>query len=309
MLALRALVRSTPRALARTSAPSLRQSLARPSALSTALLAMRNASRPGHAAFSTTVFRAASSGETDEDLSSKLDSEIQIEEELKNSEQQPASVKDFLENSPFELVDKPGQETVKLIRKFGDEEITVSFSIADVSDYESMSDDHALADEDLGEGGMQDANRQDHVPAAGGPRSAPAQEQMDEDEDENMDEEPSPTPINLTIVVEKPGKTTGALTIDAMAADGNVSVENVFFYEDAKVARIDTPESAQKRARSYPGPPFGSLDEDLQVLVERYLEERGINQAMSIFVTDFVDVKEQKEYMRWLSNVKKFIDA
>ncbi|PHH76296.1 hypothetical protein CDD82_4058 [Ophiocordyceps australis] len=309
MLALRALARSTPRALARTIAPSLRQSLARPRTLSAGPLAMRHTSMPSHAAFSTTVFRAASSSETDEDLSCKLDSELQIEEELRNGEQQPTSVKDFLENSPFELVDKPGQDTVKLVRKFGDEQITVSFSIADISDYESMPDDPALSDEELGEGDMQNPNRQNQVPLSGGARSAPAQEQMEEEEDEDIGEEPPSTPISLTIVVEKPGKTAGALTIDAMAADGNVSVENVFFYDDAKLAKVDTPESAQKRARTYPGPPFGSLDEDLQVLVERYLEERGINQAMSIFVADFADVKEQKEYTRWLGNVKKFIDA
>ena len=37
------------------------------------------------------------------------------------NEQQPASVKDFLDNSPFELIDTAGQEVVKLTRSFGDE--------------------------------------------------------------------------------------------------------------------------------------------------------------------------------------------
>lgn len=126
---------------------------------------------------------------------------------------------------------------------------------------------------------------------------------MDELDDE------AAAPINLSIVVEKPGKTAGALNIDATAQDGNIVVENMFFYEDAKVAKVDSPESAQKRADVYPGPPFGSLDEDLQVLMERFLEERGITQAMAVFVPDYVDVKEQKEYLRWLNNVKTFVDA
>jgi complement component 1 Q subcomponent-binding protein len=60
---------------------------------------------------------------------------------------------------------------------------------------------------------------------------------------------------------------------------------------------------------TYPGPPFGSLDEDLQILMERYLEERGITQALAIFAPDYMDFKEQKEYMAWLKNVKGFIDA
>ena len=73
------------------------------------------------AAFSSTAGRRAADGETDDELSAKLESEIQIEEDMKASEQQPASVKDFLDNSPFELIDTPGQEVVKLSRSFGDE--------------------------------------------------------------------------------------------------------------------------------------------------------------------------------------------
>lgn len=83
----------------------------------------------------------------------------------------------------------------------------------------------------------------------------------------------------------------------------------MFFYEDATVARIDSPEAAQKRADVYPGPPFGSLDEDLQVLMERFLEERGINETLAAFVPDYVDAKEQQEYLRWLKNVRAFVDA
>lgn len=133
------------------------------------------------------------------------------------------------------------------------------------------------------------------------------EEEVEESEDEHDEE--GAAPINLSIVVEKPGKSAGALNIDATAQDGTIIVENMFFYEDAKVAKIDSPEAAQKRADVYPGPPFGSLDEDLQVLMERFLEERGVTQALAVFVPDYVDVKEQKEYLRWLSNVKAFVDA
>lgn len=121
MLSIRTFARSAPRALSRMTASSLRQSAgARPSAfLKPTTAAVLNSARP--AAFSTTVGRWASEGETDEELSAKLDSEIQIEEDMKANEQEPASVKDFLANSPFELVDTPGQEVVKLVRNFGEE--------------------------------------------------------------------------------------------------------------------------------------------------------------------------------------------
>lgn len=124
MLSLRTLARSAPRAATRLSgATLLRQSaLVRPATLikTSAVSALQQ--RPAAAAsFSTTVSRKAAEGETNEELSAKLESELQIEEDMKANEQEPASIKDFLTNSAFELIDTPGQEVVKLTRSFGDE--------------------------------------------------------------------------------------------------------------------------------------------------------------------------------------------
>lgn len=65
--------------------------------------------------------RKATAGESDGELIAKLQSEIEIENELKEGDEVPISVKDFLENGPFEIEDIPGQEDVVLTRKFGDE--------------------------------------------------------------------------------------------------------------------------------------------------------------------------------------------
>lgn len=51
----------------------------------------------------------------------KLESEIQMEHEMKEDGGIPTSVKDYLENGPFEIIDIPGQEDVVLTRTFGDE--------------------------------------------------------------------------------------------------------------------------------------------------------------------------------------------
>lgn len=283
--------------MTRLTSASLRSGVARPSSLvTTRVVSVGPAAR---AAFSTTVGRRAADGETDEELSAKLESEIQIEEEMRAQEQQPASIQDFLENTPFKLLDTPGQEVVKLVRDFGDEKITVSFSIADITSYDPYSDEAALEEEEFEDAAQSPGKQAD--------TSGRPEEEIEEAEDELDDE--AAAPINLSIIVEKPGKTAGALNIDAIAQHGNIVVENLFFYEDAKVAKIESPEYAQKRADVYPGPPFGSLDEDLQVLMERFLEERGITQALAVFVPDYVDAKEQREYIRWLNQVKGFVDA
>ncbi|VUC30583.1 unnamed protein product [Clonostachys rosea] len=303
MMSARSIARSAPRVVSRIAGSSIRQfTVARPTTLLKPTVAA--ALRAAHASpFSTTTGLRASRSETDEELSVKLDSEIQIEEDMKANEQQPASVKDFLANTAFELIDTPGQEVVKLVRTFGEEKITVSFSIADITNYDPYNEDPALEDEeDFNDDVVQSTGKQ----ASGSSRSAP-EEDLEGEEEEDLED--GTAPINLSIVIEKPGKTNAALNIDATAQDGAIVVDNLFYYEDAKVARVDKPEDAQARADVYPGPPFGSLDEDLQVLMERFLEERGITQTLAVFVPDYVDVKEQREYLRWLNNVKTFVDA
>lgn len=111
----------------------------------------------------------------------------------------------------------------------------------------------------------------------------------------------------MNVIIEKAGK--GALAVETVAQDGMIVIDNVYYYKDASFAHAKTAEKAHERQELYVGPPFGNLDEDLQVLLERYLDERGINTALALFVPDYIDVKEQREYLRWLSNVKGFIEA
>lgn len=51
----------------------------------------------------------------------KIESEIQMENEMKDADPTPTSVTEYLENGPFTITDIPGQEEVILTRKFGDE--------------------------------------------------------------------------------------------------------------------------------------------------------------------------------------------
>lgn len=52
----------------------------------------------------------------------KLESEITMENEMKENEGVPTSVTDYIDNGPFDIVDVPGQEEVVLTRQFGDEQ-------------------------------------------------------------------------------------------------------------------------------------------------------------------------------------------
>jgi len=158
-------------------------------------------------------------------------------------------------------------------------------------------DDPALADEDASGAGGSASQSMGAMPNA---------EEGDDDLPGGAGAEAA-VPCQLNIVVEKPGK--GALSIAATAQDGAIMVENMHYYADASLAHGATAELDRQAQGVYPGPPFGSLDEDLQVLMERYLEERGITQALAVFVPDYMDLKEQREYVAWLNNMKGFVDA
>ena len=97
------------------------------------------------------------------------------------------------------------------------------------------------------------------------------------------------------------------MTVHATATESIFVIDNVSYDANPK----PTPETAQSEFESrsrYSGPPWQQLDEGLQLLMERYLEERGINTALAVFIPDYAELKEQKEYISWLKNLKSFVD-
>jgi len=302
MISIRAIARSTPRAASRLTSSTIRRP-ARPVSL------LQSAWRPAKsqfaAAFSTSTFRRESAGEVDDELVAKFESEIQMEQEMRDADEVPTSVKDYLENGPFEIIDIPGHEEVVLTRTYGDETIRITFTIADLSamDPEATYDDQAMGDEEDVESENINQGQQKNFKVA--PEDSIAE--SDTEGAEGEEDQGVSFPASVHIVIEKAGK--GALSVETVAQDGQIVIDNVNYYTDASYAHAKSAEKAHESRDMYAGPPFGNLDEELQVLLERYLDERGINTALALFVPDYIDMKEQKEYLRWLSNVKSFVEA
>jgi complement component 1 Q subcomponent-binding protein len=125
-------------------------------------------------------------------------------------------------------------------------------------------------------------------------RVAPADREFDDE----LGEPSFPARVNVTI--EKPG--SGALLIQATAQDGVFDIEEVSYFAKSDLAHAQTAEKDWARQSLYAGPPFENLDEDLQNYFERYLEERGVNSELANVIPDYIQVKEQKEYVRWLES-------
>ena len=197
--------------------------------------------------------------------------------------------------------------------------IKVVFTIADMNSMDELEDEQADMDEDVAlsdEDGdlMEDQPRPRQTINQSGAKGgsvdvmaedsiAPADALREDGEAmaEQRDSSDSPAfPARLTIIVTKPGK--GALQITASAEDGLIEIQDVFYFQNADLAEANTPETIHARDHLYAGPPFANLDADLQAMMERYLDERGIDAELATFVPDYIDYKEQREYVQWLES-------
>lgn len=217
-----------------------------------------------------------------------------------------------------QIEDKAGNQEVILSRTFGDETIRITFTTADLNNNvnpEDALEDQAMyddADMDVQSGGAntkgainQGTTKDGNIRVAPEDRVAPADREELEDDYAGEDDVEQGFPAHASIRIERAGK--GALAIEATAQDGDFIIEDLYYFPDAELADPQTAEKDWARRTLYTGPPFNNLDEDLQILLEKYLEERGINTRLALFIPDYIDHKEQKEYIRWLNNVKNFV--
>ncbi|CAK1365926.1 unnamed protein product [Cercospora beticola] len=308
MLSLRALARSAPRTASRFATTSIK-----PSFTST-LRSRISQQAPRSALFSTTRARF---DEHSQQLAAKLESEISIEkEESATQAGSDQNIEQFkAENPDWDVKDVPGEQDVYLTRKYEDEQITVHFSIADFNS--EIDEGYGEEDMALGEEGMDvqsgGANTKGAINKGGkadgsfkvAPEDSVAPADREELADEDSEGAPQQFPVAVTVLVQRPNK--GALKFYLTAADGDFIINQLVqlpkeIEGDAKALIRDHPESL------YAGPPFQQLDEEVQGILESYLNARGVSEYLAQAVPDYIDVKEQKEYLGWLERVKDFVE-
>jgi len=250
----------------------------------------KQAIKPAYAAFSTSSILKAPASEGDIDLLAKLEDELKHEKtsDIPEFAEQQQVIDEIVKHGEWQVKDIEGEQEVILSKKFGNENIRVSFTVADIQNISEQEDfDDAALTDDLD---YQNDNQRNQQEGA-----------------EDL-ENPEPSfPARVNITVEKPNN--GALLIQTVVQDGVFQIEEVSHFAKADLAQAQTAEKDWARQSLYAGPPFENLDEDLQSLWDRYLEDRGINAEFATMIPDYISVKEQKEYLRWLETVKNFIGA
>jgi complement component 1 Q subcomponent-binding protein len=187
-----------------------------------------------------------------------------------------------------------------------DVSIRVTFTVADL---QNLSESEQLNDEALEDelDGLEDSQSKGAVNKGSdgkikvAPEDRVAPSDQPEGNEEGLEDENEPSyPARVNVTIDKPGK--GSVHVETVAQDGLIQIENVSYFAKSELANAQTAEKEWSRQSLYSGPPFGNLDEDLQVLLERYLDERGIDTGLATFIPDYIDFKEQREYVGWLSS-------
>lgn len=176
-------------------------------------------------------------------------------------------------NKLFTLTETPGSMEVVLTGQVGSDAIRVKFDAQDVVELE----------EDF-EGGDEDFDEDDEANYA-------EDDANDEDEDDEEDELPG-----IRFVADITRENEG-LQFECVASS-NLTVERVRFLSDFS--------ADDERDSAYFGPNFADLELDLQEKFYDYLAERKIDDELAQFITQFADLKEQREYLAFLERAESF---
>ena len=126
--------------------------------------------------------------------------------------------------------------------------------------------------------------------------------QEKEEKEEEGKEGGIKTMSDFEILVRDPsGK---GLLFQCVTGDAQLNIERATYLNDVESPYVDS--KFTDYIKAYKGPDFGTLDDKLREQFMHYLEFMGITDKVLMFIECAAVDKEQKLYMSWLENVKKF---
>ncbi|KAF5733841.1 hypothetical protein HS088_TW16G00282 [Tripterygium wilfordii] len=110
---------------------------------------------------------------------------------------------------------------------------------------------------------------------------------------------------------EKAGQSSVPLVVTSSKKSGLTLEFNCVAYPDEIAIdglSVRHPENSEDQF-AYEGPDFHDLDENLKKAFHKYLEIRGIKPSTTNFLHEYMINKDSREYVFWLNNLKKFMEA
>lgn len=128
---------------------------------------------------------------------------------------------------------------------------------------------------------------------------------MPEEEQQDGEETgPSENYCDFTVVIKDTHSNKG-LVIDATTMDSEIAFNSVMVADDVK--KVLGMQRFERSLNEYNGPDFNTLDERIQTSMTEYLEGYGVNEHLATFVEVMSLDKDQRLYMRWLQDLRSFI--
>ncbi|CAI5760316.1 unnamed protein product [Candida verbasci] len=202
-----------------------------------------------------------------------------IKTELKYNEEIPNELdsmyEDYIKSQNFQVVSKPGQANIELVKKLDNQTIHVYFDIDEVTDI--PTEDLELNPE---EGDL-------------------------EDEVSNLDQ----ILCNIKILIENENNTGLFFNLFLQNTESSFMIDYINIENDVtKFKKMVNENNEFIDKFNYQGPKFSELDESLQTEFENYLIAKGVNNELADFIIAFSDFKEENEYRNWLSSISKFLE-
>lgn len=97
------------------------------------------------------------------------------------------------------------------------------------------------------------------------------------------------------------------LIVEATSMDTEVNYNSVMTSEDVQSHK--NIHRFERQMKAYAGPDFSTLDERIQTALTEYLEGFGVNEHLCAFVECMSLDKDQRLYMKWLSQLKDFTQS
>ncbi|KAG2390107.1 hypothetical protein LR48_Vigan07g243700 [Vigna angularis] len=104
--------------------------------------------------------------------------------------------------------------------------------------------------------------------------------------------------LHLSLIVDiSKGEGENDLEFVCSAWPDSLNVEKVFVLRRGRMA-----------ARPYIGPDFRDLSAKVQEKFYEYLDERGVNDELAVFLHEYMMNKDRIELLRWMDSLKSFVE-
>jgi complement component 1 Q subcomponent-binding protein len=235
----------------------------------------------------------------DKELATRLKEEYQYEEAF--FDETPELIESFLKEHGWSVQDQDYNMEILLNRSHNGEDIVVAFAASRIDESEGidMKNEEKQGEEEREETKV---SSQKHRPKE---QKVEKVEELEEDKGQNsITYDVNEIPFSVTI---KRQEEPHGLLFNCIAINDTVEIESLRYLPDHTLANSSDAKANYELSNIYEGPMMITIDDALQEAFFDFLEARGIDEKLVTFLNEYNLFKEQKEYIRWLKKIHKFV--